>query len=589
MSNIIRINYDGQSLPEVLKNLRPKVLLEAIPENLELKKSHYDLFKREFPDILIRSVTSGFPASELGVGIAHPSYPHEINKIFELVEEEPSQFSKLLWALGLIPAKVSDDWSFVLDVYFCGLMQACIQFGIRTNTPFWKIDKYVKQILGPNPFKAHDAIGAKGSNFLTWSCLHHLGLKYGPLFKPADALTERKESGQNWYPANHHRPIVDWILDKEQVEELETIVYGSLIQMTTLMLHEKRADLSTMNLIGELCAQFTIGIPALIRRFGYEKSIEWVNKYHKLLPESARTEWYPETIRDLATVEWQHLYVNAEHDGEKGVIAISRESYNYDVDRELNLAIDWLHQEGIRKLIITSDFHYASQLVGADTTEFFPAITDVGIGEKISSDWSKTARRFYYEFDVAIGFLSGKRCMGGMLELFMHCHFLIASSQVKLAMPEVNLPVIPGMEGCHWALRKSDSNLRFHYIQMLLTGAQVSASKSIGYLVDYSGSFEECLQIVAGIIRDGEAKFPRRKLIESALVGLESELETFSWSENEILGSAQRKIAECMLESCSVSLEKALKVQARKSAEFMSDKLFRSGKIGKEFDKYFKN
>ena len=34
------------------------------------------------------------------------------------------------------------------------------------------------------------------------------------------------------------------------------------------------------------------------------------------------------------------LYVNAEHNGEVGVITLGRESYNYDVDEELNRAID---------------------------------------------------------------------------------------------------------------------------------------------------------------------------------------------------------------------------------------------------------
>lgn len=589
MKNAVRINYDGKSIPPALRQFNPKLLLEAIPENLELKKSHYALFRKEFPDIHIFSVTSGFPSKELGVGIAHPAYPHEINKIFEIVEGNPTAQTQLLWSLGLIPMKVSDDWSFVLDVFFCGLLQASIQFCHRTNTPYWKADKYIRQILGPNPFRAHDVIGATGSNFLTWSCLYHLGKEYGSLFEPVAELTERKESGQNWYPANHFRPVVNWQLDDDEMEELKSIVYGALIQMTSIMLHEKRADLCTMNAIGELCAQFTNGMPALIRRIGSEKALEWVKKYHQLFPQAAQTKWYPETISNLTSPEWQQLYVNAEHDGEIGIISISRESYNYDVNAELNRAMDWLQKDGVKKVILTSDFHYSTQMVGADTSEFFPAINDSDVGEKISSEWSKTARRLYYEFETSVGFVNGKRCMGGMLELMMHCHYLIAPEHVKFAMPEVTLPVIPGMEGCHWVLRKTEKNNRHRMLEMLLEGKQRNAKQVHGFLVDYTGSLNDCLQMSRKLMAEGELVLPKRKVVEISIQDVSFELGKTKWSDNPHLLAAQKEIAECVIASCSTTVDEALQVQAKVSAKFISGQLFRKGKIGVEYDKITQN
>ncbi len=90
MGNVIRLAYDGSHLPSQLDALSPRFLLEAVPEDLEIKRAHYEVFRAAFPEIEIRSVTSGFPQSELGVGVAHPAFPHEINKIFEIVEPEPS-------------------------------------------------------------------------------------------------------------------------------------------------------------------------------------------------------------------------------------------------------------------------------------------------------------------------------------------------------------------------------------------------------------------------------------------------------------------------------------------------------------------
>src|SRR5262249_44913897 len=141
MSNLVRLTYDGTRLPEELAALKPRFLLEAIPEVLDLKRAHYALVRAAFPDIEIRSVTSGFPSAELGVPVAHPAFPHEINKVWEVVEPAPTPITQLLWALGMIPVPVSDDWSFVLDVLFCGLTNIATGIHRAQNVPYWKLDK----------------------------------------------------------------------------------------------------------------------------------------------------------------------------------------------------------------------------------------------------------------------------------------------------------------------------------------------------------------------------------------------------------------------------------------------------------------
>jgi hypothetical protein len=288
MGSIIRMTYDGRSLPDELRELRPRFLLEAIPEILEVKKAHYKVFRDDFPDIAIRSVTSGFPSSELGVGIAHPAFPHEINKLWEVVESEPSAVTQLMWALGLIPVPVSDHWSFVLDVLFCGITLAGLQYHEASNMPFWKIDKLVRKWVGPNPFRAHDVIGAQGANFLTWSCLHHLSEMYGEVFKPTAELEERKETGQTWYPPNHFRPLVDWKLSEDEVETFRTWILGPVFQMTSLLVHESRGHFGNLNAIGELCAQFRKGVLAMAREEGADSVINTVEAYHALYPGAER-------------------------------------------------------------------------------------------------------------------------------------------------------------------------------------------------------------------------------------------------------------------------------------------------------------
>ncbi len=574
MANLIRLSYGGSSLPKALGSYNPKFLLEAIPEILPLKKSHYELMRKSFPDIEIRSVTSGFPSSELGVGILHPSFPHEINKVWEVVEDTPSPITQLLLAMGLIPITVGDHWSFILDVLFCGITQAAIRFHEATNMPYWKVDKYVRRLIGPNPVRAHDAIGP-GASFLTWSCLHHLAEMYGEVFRPSPELVRRKNSGEAWYSSN--RPTVDWDLEDEDV--LKAWVLGPIFQMTSLMLHENRAHLTHMNAIGELCAQFTKGINAYIRDLGADAVIGMVEAYHKLHPEAAGGCWYPDAFSRMDSPEWQQLYVNAEHDGQVGVITISRESLNWDVVNELGRAINWLKAEGIKNVILTGDFHLSTQMVGADTSEFFPALKEEKEGMRVSKTWSEVARRFHDEFDVSVGFINGKRCLGGMLELMMHCHYLVSVDNAQLGMPEVTLPVVPGMEGCHWALRKAKSGDYKKLLEILLTGKSVAAKDASGWLVDYAGPLNDALKKAWLIASGGDHGLTARRVEEKAL-SVPKDVPGLPAAANPLMEEGRKAIMNCIQAACGTTLAQAIEIQAKHSAGFMVTKPCQKGAIG---------
>lgn len=583
MQNIVRLSYDGRRLPDELQHLKPRFLLEAIPEILEIKRAHYALFRETFPDIVIRSVTSGFPSAELGVGIAHPAFPHEINKVWEIVEPEPSPSTQLLWALGMLPMPVSDHWSFVLDVLFCGATLAALRYHDASNMPFWKIDKFARKLLGPNPFRAHDAIGAKGANFLTWSCLHHLSAHYGDVFTPTDALVERKDTGQNWYPPDHFRPVVNWSLDEAGDAEFETWVLGPLFQMTSLLLHERRSHPAHLNAIGELCAQFRRGALAVIRSAGTERVLATVARYHERHPAAAGAAWYPDVFERLDGAEWQQLYVNAEHDGTVGVVTISRESYNADVDAELNRALDWLQAAGIEQLILTGDFHLSTQMVGADTTDFFPALREVEEGVRIASEWSRTARRLAQDFALSVGVVAGKRALGGMLELVTHCRYVVADEGARLGMPEVTLPVVPGMEGCHWPFRRVRAEDWPKLLTLLLTGRPVAAPDAVGWLVDYAGPLDEVLGTAWRIATGGDHGVAERPLAEDALTGVPSEVSGLPAAETPMMEAGRVAIVRCIQDACAAPLAESLMIQARHSAEFMRSSACRDGVVGSEY------
>jgi enoyl-CoA hydratase/carnithine racemase len=584
MENVVRLAYDGTRLPDELTRLAPRFLLEAVPEILELKRAHYALFREGFPEIEIRSVTSGFPSRELGVGIAHPAFPHHINKVWEIVEPAPSPITQLFWALGLIPVPVSDDWSFVLDVLFCGVTNAALRYHHRRNMPPWKVDKLVRKLVGPNPFRAHDAIGAKGANFLTWSCLHHLTLHYGDLFAPMPELVERKDTGQDWYPPNHFRPLVNWTLQEQAEGEFTAWILGPLYQMTALMLHEKRAHLSHLNAMGELCAQFRRGVLALMRDAGPDAVIATVEAYHLLHPAAAQSPWHPEALDAIDSPEWQQLYVNAEHDGTVGVVTIGREAYNADVDAELNRALDWLIAAGIERVILTGDLHLSTQMVGADTAEFYPAIERADQGRRIAGDWSRTARRLHDDFATSVGLVVGKRALGGMLELLVHCHFVVAVEDASLGFPEVTLPVVPGMEGCHWPFRKARQRDWPKLVHLLLSGRPVRARDAVGWLVDAAGPFPEALATAWTIAR-GQGTPVRRRHVRDGPLDVVTDVPGLPPVSASEIVAGRAAIAECIRRACGTTVTDAIDVQAALSADFMTSPACRSGRVGTEYAK----
>lgn len=583
MGNVVRLSYDGANLPAELAHLRPRFLLEAIPEILEAKRAHYEVFRQAFPDILIRSVTSGFPSSELGVGVFHPAFPHEVNKMWEVVEPEPSPITQLFWAMGLIPVPVSDDWSFVLDVLFCGSVLAGLRYHRASNMPPWKIDKLSRKLLGPNPFRASDAIGAPGANYLIWSCLHHLSDIYGDLFKPTPELIEHKDTGAEWYPPNHFRPLVDWKLDAPAQENFRAWILGSLFQMTSLLVHERRSHLAHVNAIGETCAQFRRGMLAVMRDLGADSVIRTVEAYHELHPEAAATAWHPQVLELIDEPEWQQLYVNAEHDGTVGVVTISRESYNRDVDRELNRALDWLKEAGIERVIVTGDLHLSTQMVGADTSEFFPALESSEEGIRISTDWSRTARRLENEFGISVGVVVGKRCLGGFLELLAHCKYLVAVEDAQLGLPEVTLPVVPGMEGCHWVFRKARKEDWPKLMHLILSGRPLAARAAVGWLIDCAAPLEGALQTAWQIATAGDHGLAERELQVSGLKGLPEAIADLPAADTPATEAARRAIMACIREACACDLSEAIDVQARHAAGFLASPACRGGRVGIEF------
>ncbi|MFV2073579.1 MAG: enoyl-CoA hydratase/isomerase family protein, partial [Thermoanaerobaculales bacterium] len=265
--------------------------------------------------------------------------------------------------------------------------------------------------------------------------------------------------------------------------------------------------------------------------------------------------------------------------------SLSRESFSGDVDAELNRAVDWLRAEKIERVILTGDFHLATQMVGADTSDFYPAMTDETAGVTIAARWSRTARRLHTDFRVSVGLVNGKRCLGGMLELLMHCHWLVAVDGAQLGMPEVTLPVVPGMEGCHWPFRRAAREHWPRLLSMLLEGNPVEADAAVGWLVDFTGGLDDALKVAYSVACGGDHGLAMRGLEEDPLDGVTQAIGEMAAASSPGMEAGRKAILDTIRAATSVNLDEALEIQARHSGGFMMSDACRTGIIGSTWKK----
>jgi len=148
-------------------------------------------------------------------------------------------------------------------------------------------------------------------------------------------------------------------------------------------------------------------------------------------------------------------------------------------------------------------------------------------------------------------------------------------------MPEVTLPVVPGMEGCHWSFRKVKKDDNHKLLKLLLEDEQVSAKDAVGWIIDYAGSHDEALQIAWKIATGKDHGLAKRDVKEKQLDEISFDIKLQS-PGNPGMEAARRAIIESIKNSCGADLKEALIVQAKHSADFMISDSCKNGIIGAE-------
>jgi enoyl-CoA hydratase/carnithine racemase len=151
-------------------------------------------------------------------------------------------------------------------------------------------------------------------------------------------------------------------------------------------------------------------------------------------------------------------------------------------------------------------------------------------------------------------------------------------------MPEVTLPVVPGMEGCHWLFRKAGPDAWPRLVHMLLTGEPVKAADAVDWLVDYAGPLEDALGTAWALASGAATGIKKRKVDEAPLKEIPADAAVPA-TDNPATEAARRAILGSIRASCGVSLSEALELQANHSADFTVTSHCGRGAIGAEHQK----
>jgi enoyl-CoA hydratase/carnithine racemase len=165
---------------------------------------------------------------------------------------------------------------------------------------------------------------------------------------------------------------------------------------------------------------------------------------------------------------------------------------------------------------------------------------------------------------------------------------LIAVDDARLGLPEVTLPVVPGMEGCHWLLRKADRKHWPEVFRLLLEGRPVKAPDAAGWLVDFSGPLPDALRTAWGIARGDAHGLPDRPVVADAIKDAVQAIPKLSASGSPLMEAGRKAIVDTVRDACGAKLTEALDIQAKHSGAFMAGPACGRGMIGTTYKKTVK-
>jgi len=143
------------------------------------------------------------------------------------------------------------------------------------------------------------------------------------------------------------------------------------------------------------------------------------------------------------------------------------------IDRLEELFLELHMDKSVRAIVLTGAGD-RSFSVGADITEFGPAISKLGL-EKFIGQRLKLIDRIENLSKPVICALRGA-CVGGGLEIALGCHFRLAAEGARIGLPEIELGIVPAWGGTQRLTRAIGSA---NALDMMLRAKKIGAAEAL--------------------------------------------------------------------------------------------------------------
>jgi len=455
------------------------VVIEAVPEKMEIKKDVYTAVEEHLPEqAIIASNTSSLSITELSEVTERPEQfcgMHFFNppvrmQLVEVIsgahssEETLRAIEHLADALEKTPVRVhKDSPGFIVNRILVPLMNEACWMVTEDIATIKEVDSAAKFDMGlpMGAFELGDQVG----NDVTYHVLEYMHEMLGEPYEPAPFLEETVEAEKYGKKTDEGFYSYDDGVGADIPTDAGTDPI--LSQLLAVMANEVGklvdGDVSNPRDIDEavmLGAGFPDGPAKLADDYGLEALVEKLDHLHKetehpryavntALREAAEAGGFHGS-EDANGVEFTNIEVSKPDAHEYvGHIVLSREArmntISPDLMTELEEAIEQLEDdEEVRAVLITGKGDRAFS-AGADVTSMAASAAPLDAIE-LSRQGQKVFGKLEASSMPIVAGIDGY-ALGGGMELATACDVRIASTRSELGQPELDLGLLPGWGG----------------------------------------------------------------------------------------------------------------------------------------------
>ncbi|MCH2453741.1 MAG: 3-hydroxyacyl-CoA dehydrogenase/enoyl-CoA hydratase family protein [Halobacteriales archaeon] len=459
--------------------LDAEVVIEAIPERMDLKKEVYgEVRKYLSKNAVILSNTSSLSITELsevtgcpdrfcGLHFFNPPIKMPLIEVIsgDYTAKETFEFAtQFAKRIGKFPVGVhKDSPGFIVNRILTPLLNEAAWMVHEKRGEMQEVESSVKYGLGlpMGAFELSDQVGID----VAVHVLEYLHEKLGSEYKPCPILEEKVEDGdigrkvgKGFY--DYSKKVVD-IKVEMRSETIEILLAACLANEITKLLEKEVAVVKDIDQAMKLGTGIEKGPAKMADDIGlnklhqvllevYESTGEGRYKPTKLLSELAETGgfFYEVTGGETGDVSFEDIEI--EKEGKLGKIILNRphrlNAITAEMIGEIDHALDLFDQDEKCGAILITGAGEKAFCAGADIVSFASGFSDEFAAQELSKKGQDLFSKFEQHRLPIIAGIQGY-CFGGGMELAAACDLRISSNLSVFGQPERNLGILPAWGG----------------------------------------------------------------------------------------------------------------------------------------------